>query len=851
MAITASDVLVRDPTAQAIALPDGRLLIRHRGGASLLQGIGLRDLDRLLGLVDGVRTAAEIVAAASALDPPLEERAARGLLRALDGEMVRRVEMRGEETPERAPVLVVGEGALARSIEEALRRTFPAGAVQRVDRTDLAESVVASSSLVVCAIEGAPYRDLLAVQSAALAAGAPVLFVTADPDGVRVGPSAIPGVGPCLGCAQLAATRFVGLDPAARLSAAARFECGSVDAAARGWAERVVAGEALRFLGNEGGAPALAEALLLLSPEAFLSGEARRIPLARDPECPLCSGLAMGPESDLATRAALSFVERERALPRAAVASVEPGDRIESVGILGGGTAGYLTALALRRKVPNLRITLIESPDVPVIGVGEATTPLMPQFLHVDLGLDVHRLFAEVRPTLKLGIRFLWGAPEVGAFNYPFGPLRLLEPSVYGDPAGDLSSASLQSMLMTAEAVGLFRTGAGGLIPKLGTETAYHLDNRRFVAYLEARAAEAGIEHLKATVAEVRTREVREGDGGGAGGREVEALVLADGRRLSFDLYVDCTGFPSLLLEGALGSPWIGFDKSLWADRAVIGPVPHGGRFPPYTTAETYDAGWCWSIPQEEASHRGYVYSSAFLSLEEAEAEMRRKSPGLGPTRPLRFRAGRHEHFWRGNVVALGNAYGFVEPLESTSLHLLIRQIGLLVGLFPAGRRERSLEPVLNRRVGGWWDYLSWFLALHYRFNRRLDTPFWRAAREEVDISRHAELLEVFRRRGPLSYQPAIRDAFEYPDPLWGPEGIDTLLLGQGVPCALPVPRIPEGAWKSRTERMQALVARAIPQAEALDRMAADPLLLERFVEAFRAAGPAFPTAKDEPRRLG
>lgn len=837
MTLAASDVLARDPTAQAIALPDGRLLIRHRDGASLLQGIGLRDLDRLLGLVDGVRTAAEVVAQAAALDPPLPEREARGLLRALVGEMVRRVETPAHQALEGSSVLVLGEGALARSIEESLRRAVSGRAIRRLDRADLANSNLAGAALVICAIEGVPYQDLFGVQSAALAVAAPVLFATADPDGVRVGPIAIPGIGPCFACAQLAATRFVGLDPAARLSATSRFETGTVDPAARGWAERVVVGETLRILGTQSGAPSFVDAFLALSPESFFSGEARRIPLGRDPECPLCSGLAVPPEtrlSETAARAALSIVERERAFPRAAIASFGPGDRIEHVGILGGGTAGYLAALALRRKVPDLRITLIESPDVPVIGVGEATTPLMPQFLHADLGLDIHTLFDEVRPTLKLGIRFLWGAPEDGAFNYPFGPLHLLEPAVYGDP-GDLSTASLQSMLMSAGAVGMYRTGTG-LTSKLGTETAYHLDNRRFVAYLEKRAAAAGIETLKATVAEVPTRD------DGAGGREVEALVLADGRRLSFDLYVDCTGFPSLLLEGALGSPWIGFEKSLWADRAVIAPVPHGGRFPPHTTAETYDAGWCWSIPQEEASHRGYVYSSAFLSPEEAETEMRRKNPGIGPTRTLRFRAGRHEHFWRGNVVALGNAYGFVEPLESTSLHLLIRQIGLLVGLFPAGRRERSLQPVLDRRVGGWWDYLSWFLALHYRFNRRLDTAFWRAAREEVDVSRHEELLEVFRRRGPLSYQPAIRDAFEYPDPLWGPEGIDTLLLGQGVPCALPIPRMPEPAWKSRTQRMRSLVAQAMPQAEALALLAARPDLRERFASAFRAAGPAFST---------
>jgi tryptophan halogenase len=272
----------------------------------------------------------------------------------------------------------------------------------------------------------------------------------------------------------------------------------------------------------------------------------------------------------------------------------------------------------------------------------------------------------------------------------------------------------------------------------------------------------------------------------------------------------------------------------------VVAPVPHGRRVRPYTTAETMTAGWCWSTPQADADHRGYVYASAFLSAEEAEAEMRRANPGMGPARGVRFRAGRHEHFWLGNVVALGNAYGFVEPLESTALHMLIRQIGLLAGLFPLRRGERSLQPLLNRRVGGWWDYLRWFLALHYRFNRRLDTPFWRACQEEVDVSHHAELLAAFRERGPLSYDPALRGAFDYPDPLWGPEGIDALLLGQGVPCHLPRPLLAAGAWHARIAQARATVARAAPHAAALDLLAVRPDLRERFADAFRAAGPAF-----------
>jgi len=834
-----SDVLCRDPAAQANVLPDGRLLVRHAGGMSLLGGITGEDLGRVLGAVDGVRTAAEVVAACAEADPRLTLSRVRGLLGALEGEMVYRAEASSAPaavvSPEAPAVVVVGGGSLARRIERALRQAG-GPAVRRAGRRAFAAGGPAGAALVVCALEEVLYRELLAVQSACLAAGVPALFITADPDGVRIGPTAVPGVGPCFACAQLAAFRVARLDPATSLAAAAKLRAGAVAEAARPQVAEAAAAEAREVL-RPGGAPSLIDGFQLLPPRS--GAAARRISLERDPACPLCAG-ARAPSTAAAARAGLSLTESlERRPPRAVPA--EPETLVRRVGILGGGTAGYLAALALRRKVPGLAVTLIESPDVPIIGVGEATTPLMPQFLHVDLGLDVHTLFAEVLPTFKLGIRFLWGAPGDGDFNYPFGPLHLLEPLVYGEEGRiDLRACSLQSLLMAEGAVGLYPEGAeGGGQPdawtcRLGTENAYHLDNERFVAYLQRRAAAAGVERLEATLVDAEVAD------DGRGGHEVSSLVLADGRRLSFDLYVDCTGFRSLLLERALGSSWRSFEKSLWTDRAVVAAVPHGGRVRPYTTAETMAAGWCWSTPQTDADHRGYVYSSAFLGEEDAEKEMRRANPGMGAARQVRFRAGRHEHFWLGNVVALGNAYGFVEPLESTALHMLIRQIGLLTGLFPLRRAERSLQPLLNRKVGDWWDYLRWFLALHYRFNRRLDTPFWRACRAEVDVEQHAELLAVFRQRGPLSYDPAVRKAFDYPDPLWGPEGIDTLLLGQGVPCHLPRPLLAESAWRSRIAQARAAAARAAPHAAALGLFAARPDLRERFAAAFRAAGPAF-----------
>jgi tryptophan halogenase len=468
---------------------------------------------------------------------------------------------------------------------------------------------------------------------------------------------------------------------------------------------------------------------------------------------------------------------------------------------------------------------------VPIIGVGEATTPLMPQFLHADLGLDVHELFREVRPTLKLGIRFVWGPPDGGGFNYPFGPLRTLEAAVYD---GHVRDCSLRSMMMSADRVPVLEEDEGRPVSLLDTEVAYHLDNAPFVRFLAEEARRAGVEHVDARIADVEVD---------AGGREVRALVADDGRRFAFDLYADCSGFRSLLLEKALGSAFVPFAGSLPTDRAWVATVPNAGAVRPYTLAETYDAGWCWSTPQAHEDHRGYVFCSAFASPGEALAEMRAKNPGMGEPRLVEFRAGRHAHFWRGNVVALGNAYGFVEPLESTALHMLIRQIGLLLEAFPLRRVGGGTAGLLNRKVNGAWDYLRWFLALHYKFNTRLDTPFWHSCRD-VDVASHGELLEAFAERGPLSYDRAARLHFDYPDPLWGPEGVDAILLGQGVPSRLPRPLVDRAAWESWKSRCRSVLRRALPQGRALELAAGRPWLLETLAAAYRAAGPAFAVSR-------
>jgi tryptophan halogenase len=491
---------------------------------------------------------------------------------------------------------------------------------------------------------------------------------------------------------------------------------------------------------------------------------------------------------------------------------------IRTVGVIGGGTSGYFAAIALKKRFPGLDVTVIESKSIPIIGVGEATTTLMPPFLHAQLGIDVLELFREVRPTWKLGIKFDWGLPGDYFFNYPFGETNTDEPYFHD---GDLRTQSLTSLLMMEEKIPLFRGESGdpvSLLPRL--KFAYHLDNAPFVAFLAKHAARIGVKHLDAVI----TDAVASPDG-----ERIDRLRTDDGRDLVFDLYVDASGFRSLLLEKSLGVPFKSYASSLLCDTAIVARVPQTNGVSPYTLAQTMDAGWCWKIGIEGEDHRGYVFSSAFLTEEQATAEMRAKNPGMGEPWTVRFRSGRHEAFWKGNTVAVGNAYGFVEPLESTALHMVIIEIGYLLGCLDDAGEGPPDAAFASAGVAGHWDYLRWFLALHYRFNRKLDTPFWKTCRAEVDISGLAPAIEHYRRHGTLTSDGS---RFQTGDPAFGYEGMMIMLLGQKVDAPARTPQVSREAWSARLAKQRELVARALPQAEALALLRQRPELLVEFAHS-------------------
>jgi tryptophan halogenase len=282
-------------------------------------------------------------------------------------------------------------------------------------------------------------------------------------------------------------------------------------------------------------------------------------------------------------------------------------------------------------------------------------------------------------------------------------------------------------------------------------------------------------------------------------------LELEDGRTVEADLWVDASGFRSELLGRTLEEPYESFARSLFCDRAVIAGWPREEEpIRPYTVAETMEAGWCWQIEHERWINRGYVYSSQFVTDEEALLEFRRKNPKLAnEPRVVRFRSGRYARSWVENVVAVGNAAGFVEPLEATALAGICVQSRTLADtlLDTLGAPPPTARALYNELNGSSWDDTREFLAVHYAFNQRLETPFWQACRRETDLSGAERLLAFYRENGPSTLGSAL---LLRPNNQFGIEGHLALLCGQQVPHEKPyaAPPAEAGKWRARMEAL-------------------------------------------------
>jgi len=407
----------------------------------------------------------------------------------------------------------------------------------------------------------------------------------------------------------------------------------------------------------------------------------------------------------------------------------------KKVGIIGGGSAGYLTALGLRKYFPNWDIQIIESSKTPIIGVGEATTPFLLNFLHNFLEFPVDEFFVETKPTLKLGVKFFWGKNEF--YNNPFGPIDNLDQAC---EFGDFSKCSIVSEMMNANKAPLFKSTNQQLSPfKLKRGFAYHIDNKLFVKYLRKKIKSFQIPIIDTEIAEIESEN-----------NSVTQLTSSTGSVYQYDLYFDCSGFKSLITGTHLKSKWISYADSLFTDRAILGTKCHKGPISPYTTATTLNAGWLWETPTQAENHLGYVYSSKFISDEDAEKELSKYVDDLSNKKVVSFKTGRYQNSWTGNVIAIGNSFAFIEPLESTGIHMIIDQIRKFYKYYSASEDLKQSREFYNKKVNGSWDFLKTFIALHFKYNYKLNTPFWKHCREDIDLSEIQDYIEFFQEYGPI-----------------------------------------------------------------------------------------------------
>lgn len=423
---------------------------------------------------------------------------------------------------------------------------------------------------------------------------------------------------------------------------------------------------------------------------------------------------------------------------------------IQNVLVLGGGSAGFITALTLKRKLPELNVTVVRSPEIGVIGVGEGTTAAFPRHFFEYLKLHPREFYSRAEPTWKLGIKFLWGPRK--EFYYTFAkeyehrwPELKRNVGFYHDSetnwVGPISALMAHNKAFPKKPDGS---------PQFHNSHAFHIENHKLVECLETLSRMAGVIIQDGKVTSVETGPVRcvqhEENG-------IHALVLEDGSRVTADLFIDASGFRSELLGRALGEPYLSYEKSLFCDRAVIAGWPRTDEpIASYTVAETMDAGWCWQIEHENWINRGYVYSSSFISDEAALSEFRAKNPKIAnEPRLVKFRSGRYARNWVGNVVGIGNSVGFVEPLEATALQVICVEASTLADSLVDSLQEPmpTMQRLYNRYNAEQWDDIRDFLAVHYAFNTRLDTEFWRACWADTDLGGAAPVVEWYRENGP------------------------------------------------------------------------------------------------------
>ncbi len=433
--------------------------------------------------------------------------------------------------------------------------------------------------------------------------------------------------------------------------------------------------------------------------------------------------------------------------------------------VAGGGTAGWIAATALARQLGSmLDITLVESEEIGTVGVGEATIPTARTF-HNIIGIDERAFMRATQATFKLGIEFNNWARIGDHYIHSFGTMG--QSTWMGDfqhfwlqareegYAGDIGDYCLE--LQAAKA------NAFTADPKVGLNYAYHLDASLYAKFLRRIGETDGVRRVEGKIARVE----QDGESG-----DITALVMESGDRVEGDLFIDCTGFRGLLIEQTLHAGYDDWSDWLPTNSAVAVQTQSVGDPVPYTQATAHDAGWRWRIPLQHRVGNGLVYCSDYLPDDAARERLLSNVEGETLTEPrvIRYVTGRRRRVWSHNCVALGLASGFVEPLESTSIHLIMVGITRLMQLFPFAGITSAIVDRYNDMADLELERVRDFIILHYKMTERDDSAFWTRCRDMAIPDSLAHRIELFR-EGALAYQGA--------DDLFRVDSWVQVLLGQ------------------------------------------------------------------------
>jgi len=426
-----------------------------------------------------------------------------------------------------------------------------------------------------------------------------------------------------------------------------------------------------------------------------------------------------------------------------------PNDAIKRIAIVGGGSAGWMTAAALANTVrSSCSITLIESDAIGTVGVGEATIPPIKLF-NQSLGIDENDFVRATQGTFKLGIEFVDWSNKGHSYFHPFGEygadfdvIPLYHYWLKARTEGAPESLDTYSMAWVAAKNGKFNRPTHDRRQIQSTyDYAYHFDASLYAKYLRTYAEKRGVTRIEGKVTKVN---LRAEDG------FIKNIHLEDNTTLEADLFIDCSGFRGLLIEDALQTGYEDWTHWLPCDRAVAVQSTKSRAFIPYTRSTAREAGWQWRIPLQHRTGNGYVYTSEHISDDEVTTTLLANLDGKATTEPqqLYFKTGRRKKFWHKNCIAIGLSAGFMEPLESTSLHLIQSAITRLLALFPDRHFDPLAETEYNRITIQEYERTRDFLILHYKATSRTDSPLWRySAQMDIPETLHYKIKQ-FRSAG-------------------------------------------------------------------------------------------------------